>query len=173
MRLSEWNEALVKAVFLDPERAGTNVCRVDATGQLLEKISGITGQEAAKRHFIAAFGNDLAQIRQLYRQTSISLTQATAVPHSFAALYLTLLAGSGDDSTSGEGLFRRRFAAMLKIEELASFDFVELPRMWQEFARWCERRAKVVGDCLRLILPDPGNERLIGTPFKVFGKKPS
>lgn len=162
MGLSEWNEALVKAVFLDAERAGTNVCRMDATGQLLEKISGITGQEAAKRQFISAFGNDAAKIRQLYRQTSISLTPATSVPPSFAALYLTLLAGSGDDSTSDEGLFRRRFAAMLKMEELASIDFVELPRMWQEFARWCERRANVVGDCLRLILPDPRNESRIG-----------
>lgn len=162
MRLSEWNEALVKAVFLDPERVGINVCRMDATGQLLEKISGITGQDAAKRQFIAAFGNDAAQIRQLYRRTSMSFTQAKAVPQSFAALYLTLLAGSGDDSTSGEGLFRRRFSTMLKIEELASFDFVELPTMWQELAHWCERRAKAVGDCLKLILPDPRNERRIG-----------
>lgn len=162
MRLSEWNVALVNAIFLDPERAGTNVCRMDATGQLLEKISGTTGQEAAKRQFIAAFGRDASQVRQLYRQTSISLTHATAIPHSFAALYLTLLAGSGDDSTSGEGIFRRRFATMLKMEELASFDFLELPRMWQEFARWCERRAKAVGDCPRLILPELRNEKLIG-----------
>lgn len=162
MRLSEWNEALVRAIFLDPERAGATVCRMDATGQLLEKISGIAGLDAAKRQFIAAFGRDASDIRQLYRRTSLSLTQATAVPHSFAALYLTLLAASGDDSTSGEGLFRRRFAAMLNMAELASFDFVELPRMWQEFARWCDRRAKAVGDCPRLILPDPRSENRIG-----------
>ncbi|WP_325344753.1 hypothetical protein [Xylophilus sp.] len=135
---------------------------MDATGQLLEKISGVAGLEAAKRQFIAAFGRDASDIRQLYRRTSISLTQATAISHSFAALYLTLLAASGDDSTSGEGLLRRRFAAMLGMEELASFDFVELPRMWQEFARWCERRGKALGDCRKLILPDPRNESRIG-----------
>ena len=162
MRLSEWNEALVRAIFLDPERTGATVCRMDATGQLLEKVSGIDGLEAAKGKFVAAFGQDAADIRRHYRRTSISLTQATAVPHTFAALYLTLLAATGDDSTSGEGWFRRRFAAMLKMDELASFDFLELPMMWQEFARWCERRANVVGDCQRLILPDPRNENRIG-----------
>lgn len=162
MRLLEWNKALVTAIFLDPERAGRDVCRIDATGQLLERISGIKGQEDAKHHFIAAFGQNASQIRQIYRQTSISLTQATSIPNSFAALYLTLLAGSGDDNTSEEGHFRRRFAFMLNMEELASIDFAELPRMWREFARWCERRSKEVGDCARLILPDPRNEKLIG-----------
>ena len=162
MRLSEWNEALVGAIFLDPERTGATVCRMDATGQLLEKISGSDGLEAAKRKFVAAFGQDASDIRRHYRRTSISLTQATAVPHTFAALYLTLLAATGDDSTSGEGWFRRRFAAMLKMDELASFDFLELPMMWQDFARWCERRANLVGDCPRLSLPDPRNENRIG-----------
>ncbi|RYF48447.1 MAG: hypothetical protein EOO38_10080, partial [Cytophagaceae bacterium] len=162
MRLSDWNEALVKAIFLEPGRIGATVCRMDATGQLLEKISGAVGLEAAKRQFIAAFGRDASGVRQLYRRTSLSLTQATAVPRSFAALYLTLLAASGDDATSGEGMFRRRFATMLNMEELSSFDFVELPRMWQEFARWCDRRTKEVGDCLSLILPDPRNEKRIG-----------
>lgn len=161
MRLSEWNEALVKAVFLDPERVGATVCRMDATGQLLERISGTSGIESAKRQFIAAFGRDATAIRQLYR-ASISLTQAKAIPSSFAALYLTLLAASGDDKTSGEGVFRRRFAAMLGIDERATFDFGELPRMWEELARWCERRAKAMGDCPRLILPDPRNENRIG-----------
>lgn len=162
MRISEWNEALVKAIFLDSERVGTNVCRIDATGQLLEKVSGITGQDAAKRQFISAFGTDVAKIRKLYRQTTISLTQSTTIPHGFAALYLTLLAGSGDDITSGEGLFRSRFAAMFGMPELAAFDFVELPRMWEEFARWCDRRAEEVGDCLKLVLPSPRNEKRIG-----------
>ncbi len=162
MRLSEWNEALVRAIFLDSERSGATVCRMDATGQLLEKISGAAELEAAKQEFIAAFGQDAAEIRQLYRRTSVSLIHATEIPHTFAALYLTLLAASGDDNTSGEGWFRRRFAAILKMDELASFDFLELPRMWQEFASWCERRANVVGDCPKLVLPDPRSENRIG-----------
>jgi hypothetical protein len=162
MQLPEWNDALVTAIFLDPERTGSTVSRIDATGRLLEKVSGITGLETAKQQFLSSFGQDVSSIRQRYRGLSLSLTQTKSIPSSFAALYLTLLAASGDDSTSEEGVFRQRFAIMLGMEELATFTFGELPTMWQEFARWSERRAQTLGDCARLILPDPRNEKLIG-----------
>lgn len=163
MRLSEWNEALVKAIFFDPEREGAAICRMDATGQLLEKISGCDSFESAKRRFIAAFGQDSSAIRLQYRSPFQALVplRGEGIPSYFAALYLTLLAASGDDDTSGEGVFRRRFAAMLGMEELAAFDFSDLPRMWKDFARWSERAA-LAGGCARLVLPDPRNEKRIG-----------
>lgn len=67
MRLSDWNLALVNAVFLDPERADATISRIDATGRLLEKMLGSADLNQAKRRFVASFGADPASIRAYFQ----------------------------------------------------------------------------------------------------------
>lgn len=163
--LADWNAALIRQIFMRPDRTSTSLSRLDATGRLLQKIAGEVDGEVAKRRFIAAFGNDPARIKRQYRWSpSIpATTQRDGIPPTFAALYLTLLAASADDTTFEDGNFRNRFSRLLNSPGLASFEFGELPRLWLHFAEWTRSRQQSMRDCARLLLPDPPqHEKLIG-----------
>ncbi len=69
--LREWNEALVGAVFLAPERAQITVSRIDASGRFLAKCTKDkdSDPEDAKKYFINAFGNTVASVRSNFRWT--------------------------------------------------------------------------------------------------------
>jgi hypothetical protein len=162
--LAEWNSALVKALFLRPDRARTTLSRIDATGRVIEELSGGQDRPSAKRRFISAFGRDPEAIRNQFKLSPRIgvLTRRDGIPPNFAALYLSLLAASADDDTFQEGNFRMRFAALLEIEELQNFPFQDLPALWKQFASWSKTRAAVAGDCAQLVLPDPQHEKRIG-----------
>lgn len=161
---SQWNSALINALFLRPDKSSSTLSRLDATGRVLEELSGGQDRLSAKRSFIKAFGTDPGAIRKNFMQSPAIalLTNRDGIPPNFAALYLTLLAASADDNTFHVGGFRKRFAALLGIEELDNFHFNDLPALWKQFALWTQTRAASVGDCAVLVLPDPLHENLIG-----------
>ena len=162
--LSQWNTALVAAFFLRPDRARTTLSRIDATGRVLEQLSGGQNRPAAKRGFLSAFGSDVQSIKDQFTLSPriAVLTKRDGIPPNFAALYLSLLAASADDDTFQVGRFRTRFAALLDIDELESFHFADLPALWKQFASWTKMRAASSGDCAVLVLPDPQHETRIG-----------
>lgn len=162
--LSQWNSALVEALFLRPDRARTTLSRIDATGRVLEELSGGLNRSTAKRSFIKAFGSDPETIKKHFTQSPgiAVLTRRDGIPPNFAALYLSLLAATADDDTFQVGNFRMRFAALLEIDELKSFHFHDLPFLWKQFAFWSKSRAASAGDCAVLVLPDPQHEKHIG-----------
>lgn len=162
--LSQWNSALVTALFLRPDRARTTLSRIDATGRVLEELSEGQDRESAKRSFIKAFGSDLETIKKHFTQSPriAILTRRDGIPPNFAALYLSLLAATADNDTFQVGNFRMRFAALLEIDELESFHFQDLPALWKQFALWSRSRAASTGDCAVLVLPDPQHETRIG-----------
>lgn len=162
--LADWNAALIRQIFMRPERASTSLSRVDTTGRLLRMIAGEVDGEAARRRFIAAFGSDPARLRAQYTWSPAipAITRRDGIPPTFAALYLTLLAASADDSTFADGNFRSRFSLLLNSSDLATFGFGELPKLWQHFAEWTRLRQRSKRDCALLLLPDPQHEKLIG-----------
>jgi hypothetical protein len=162
--LSQWNLALVTALFLRPDRARTTLSRIDATGRVLEELCESQDRASAKWSFIKAFGSDPEVIKKHFTLSpSIAiLTKRDGIPPNFAALYLSLLAATADDDTFQVGKFRRRFAALLEIDELEGFHFQDLPDLWKQFASWSRSRAASIGDCAVLILPDPQHETRIG-----------
>lgn len=162
--LSQWNFALVTALFLRPDRARTTLSRIDVTGRMLVELSGGQDRISAKQSFLKAFGNDPRHIKEQFTLSPriAVLTKRDGIPPNFAALYLSLLAASADDDTFREGNFRMRFAALLEIDDLETFTFVDLPALWKQFSLWSKSRAASVGDCAVLILPDPQHETRIG-----------
>lgn len=162
--LADWNAALIRHIFMRPERASTSLSRIDTTGRLFGKVAGEVDGEIAKRRFIAAFGNDPSRIKSQYiwSPSIPAATQRNGFPPTFAALYLTLLAASADDSTFENGNFRNRFSLLLNSPDLATFGFGELPKLWLHFAEWTRSRQQSKRDCARLLLPNPQHEKLIG-----------
>ncbi|QOD82938.1 hypothetical protein [Chromobacterium haemolyticum] len=163
--LTDWNEALVKAIFLAPSRSGATLSRIDATGRILATLAGTDFIDRAKQSFIASFGQSPAEIRSHFVWSNLIpfKTASDGIPPCFAALYLSLLAASADESTVHEGNFRHRFAALVRCPEVANFSFQDLPDLWKYIAHWSRRRAEEKGDCVRLVLPDPPrHENIIG-----------
>jgi hypothetical protein len=155
--LSDWNAALVSAVFLGIERAANPITRVDATARFLARCTGGSGSspEDARRSFLASFGNSPSRIRALYRwPRNRPLPRGRAIPERFAALYLTLLAGSADEITDEIGDFRQRLIELLNPVDVGSLPFEDLPAMWSYIARWSESRHAELGDCAILKLPE-------------------
>jgi hypothetical protein len=164
--LSEWNKALVAAVFFDSKRLAQCVTRIQASDKFL---AGCTGDPsclpgAAARAFIACFGSTSAEVGShfIWHDTIVKRTAQNGFPGVFAALYLTLLAASADAETHDEGNFRNRFVELLKQPTVRSPNLAGLPLLWKHVERWSVSRAKKYGDCRVLVLPHPGREILIG-----------
>ena len=163
----EWNKALVSAVFLDTRRGTARISRIDVTDRFWAKCTGdsLCNPSAARRKFIASFGSTERQVLdQFVWSNKIEVTtKCFGFPQIFSQLYLTLLAASADESTYDEGNFRNRFAALVKPVEIRSnFSFRDLPLLWSHVSKWSSRRAKELGDCRVLELPNPEHERIIG-----------
>jgi hypothetical protein len=110
------------------------------------------------------FGQSPAEVVNHFAWTrSIpSRTAKLGIPEVFAALYLSLLAGSADEDTHTEGDFRNRFTGLVKHVKVGRLAFSDLRHLWKHVAAWSEERARSQGDCRILLLPDPGYEKLIG-----------
>jgi hypothetical protein len=164
--LSDWNKALVEAVFFDPDRLDREITRIQASEKFLAQCTGDPSCDAedAQRAFIASFGRNSACILRHFKwsQPIVNRTAKHKIPEVFAALYLTLLAASADEETYTEGNFRNRFVELLKPVIVASPTFGDLPQLWLHVAAWSRLRAKQHGDCRILCLPHPGNEIRIG-----------
>ncbi|MGZ6315638.1 MAG: hypothetical protein ACXWNQ_00105 [Anaerolineales bacterium] len=169
-KLSDWNKALINAVFLDKERLAMRITRIPASPAFLAECTGdpAADHRAAIRAFITSFGKYDWQIRDHFAWQSPLLlkkqTQLDGYPPIFAALYLTLLAATADENTFDEGNFRNRFVELLSpvvsMSSAPNFDF--LSTMWEHVKAWSEARAKEAGDCRVLVLPQRYHEKLIG-----------
>ncbi|MEA1053131.1 hypothetical protein U5801_25470, partial [Lamprobacter modestohalophilus] len=80
----------------------------------------------------------------------------------YAQLHLTIMAASADEELHGEGDFRRRLAQMLGLPIVDYLQGRHLPQLWEKARRWSERRAEKGDAVRRLVLPDPGNQTIIG-----------
>jgi len=164
--LKEWNEALVREVFLTHERIETTISRIDASGRFLAKCTKdqLCNPEEARQIFINAFGTTATSVRAKFRWYDISKATYSPdkTPSCFAALYLTLLAASADNETAGVGDFRNRFSEIVKATHGLSVDFGSLPLMWTAVQEWTAVRHNIIGDCALLVLPNPKREKLIG-----------
>ena len=163
--LPEWNDALIKAVFLDPEQSRRPLQRVTASDRFLARVAGADGAVLGevKSKFLRSFGTVRIVARQFEWSSENQRSVQEGLPNFFGALYLTLLAGSADENTYEEGNFRVRFATLLKdIGFPDSFHFNDLPRMWRELEGWCRRQAEKGATCRQLVLPDPQHETRIG-----------
>jgi hypothetical protein len=165
-RLSEWNKALLDAVFFDPERLTLRVTRIQASDKFLARCTGdpSCSASAAARAFIGCFGSTSSEVGRhfAWRETVGRQTVRDGFPSVFAALYLSLLAASADAETHDEGNFRNRFVELLKKPAVHSPNFSGLPKLWEHVERWSVARAKQHGDCRVLVLPHPGHENRIG-----------
>jgi hypothetical protein len=164
--VSDWNKALVEAVFFGLDRLDQRITRIQASSEFLAQCTGDPSckAEAAQRAFISSFGTFSAAILQHFSwsKTIPASTGRNQRPEVFAALYLTLLAASADEDTYSEGNFRNRFVELLKPVNVAAPTFGDLPQLWKHVEAWSRARAKQHGDCRILCLPDPGHESRIG-----------
>lgn len=163
--LPEWNDALIRAVFLDPEQSRRPLQRVTASDRFLARVAGADGAASGevKSSFLRSFGTASMVARQFVWTSANQRSLLEGLPNFFGALYLTLLAGSADENTYDEGNFRVRFATLLKDVNFPDyFHFNDLPRMWRELEGWCRRQAEKGATCRQLVLPDPQRDTLIG-----------
>jgi len=164
--LSDWNKALIEAVFFDPTRLDREITRIQASEKFLALCTGDPScdSKAAQRAFTSSFGATSAAIGRHFKWTGtlVNLTARYNRPQVFAALYFTLLAASADEDTYEVGDFRERFVELMKPVNVAWPTFSDLPQLWLHVASWSRSRAKRQGDCRVLLLPDPGSENRIG-----------
>ncbi len=164
--LSDWNKALVEAVFFDSDRLDREITRIQASKKFLAQCTGDPScdPKAAQRAFTASLGSTSAGIGRQFKWNAaiVSDTAQFTRPQVFAALYFTLLAASADEDTYDVGDFRERFVELLKPTSVAWPMFEGLPRLWEHVAQWSRARAKRHGDCRVLCLPEPGHDNRIG-----------
>ena len=170
--LTEWNEALLESVFFDEKVSGSKLSRIDASSRFLSKLTkdNTSTPEEAKEKFISSFGDTVGLIRWQFRWPGPNKLPAKpeVYPACFAALYLSLLAASADNETSGIGDFRQRFADIIKFIEPHSVDFSCLPKMWEHVGQWSQLRFETKKDCAVLIIPKPAShEKLIGISKRI------
>lgn len=88
--------------------------RIDANPALLVKCirEGSTKEKEAKKAFIASFGRTSAEVRAHFREPTPTVlnVEPEKYPSYFYILYLSLLAGTADDETFGDGQYRNRLS---------------------------------------------------------------
>ena len=170
--LSEWNEALIESVFFEEKHFGSKLSRIDASYRFLCKATKDVScsPEEAKSKFLDSFGGTVGLVRWQFRWPGPNKLPAKpdVYPACFAALYLSLLAASADNETSGIGDFRQRFADILKFIEPHSVDLSGLPKMWEHVSQWSQLRFESKKDCAVLVIPKPAaHEKLIGISKRI------
>ncbi len=161
--LADWNRTLVRAVFFDRIDSSPFITRIDATDNFLAQASGIESPAEARKSFLAAMPHWEYRVRRLF-DSSVMYRWSTSsddLPF-YAQLHLTILAASAEESLQHEGNFRVRLAQMLDLQD---GDYVSrgcLPALWENARQWSINRSEKRGDTRRLVLPDPGNETIIG-----------
>ena len=159
--LEDWNSAIIQKVFFSDESERSSIKRIDANARFLVSCTNdkSANPEEVKKCFLMSFGVSARKIRELYKWSLTKNTENSEnFPKIFASLYLTLMAGSADDSTQEFGRFRTRFKELLSpyvknSESLLSIEFSDLPMMWNHVANWSKKRHSTIGDCKELILP--------------------
>ena len=171
-QLAEWNQALIESVFFNEKQNGTKLSRIDASSRFLSNLTkdNTCAPEEAKRKFVSSFGDTLGLLRWQFKWPGPNKlpVKADVYPACFAALYLSLLAATADNETSGTGDFRQRFADILKFIEPHSVDFSNLPKMWELVGQWSQVRYETHKDCAILIIPKAAShEKLIGISKRI------
>lgn len=165
--LKDWNKALIDEVFLNQEKLDLKVTRISTSNRVLAQCTGdanADGHEAARR-FLSCFRASTTRFKTHFTWSNsiIQTTERLGHPSIFAALYVTLLAATADETTFDEGNFRNRFVELFGESVLSSPpSFSDLPKLWEHVATWSRARAQKTADCRILVLPDPQHECLIG-----------
>lgn len=164
---SDWNRALLETLFLKNTRNNSAIKRIDANPALLVKCTGESSvkEEEAKRAFVASFGRTAVEVRAHFRKRTTPMlnVKPERYPPYFYVLYLSLLAGTADDATFGDGQYRDRLRKIFSPLDVRSPELTHLPEMWRALAEWSRKRKDLLGDCPALILPTSlGKEKLIG-----------
>ncbi|MEW8052010.1 MAG: hypothetical protein AB2784_08260 [Candidatus Thiodiazotropha endolucinida] len=161
--LHDWNCRLVEAIFFDRVTSSPEIRRIDATDSFLAHVGGFDDVTAARKSFLDAMPHTEHGVRLLFDPSVMdNWTPANDDLPFYAQLHLTILAASGEESLQDVGEFRVRLAQMLGLEPKDYVSRTHLPALWQYAQQWSANRAKRLGDTRQLILPDPGNETIIG-----------
>lgn len=161
--LHDWNSRLVEAVFFDRITASPEIRRIDATDSFLAHAGGFDDVPAARKSFLDAMPHTECGVRLLFDPSVMdNWTPADDDLPFYAQLHLTILAASAEESLQDVGEFRVRLAQMLGLELKDYVSRKSLPALWQYAQLWSANRAKRLGDTRQLILPEPGNETIIG-----------
>ena len=168
LNLKEWNERLVKAVFVERAGASSVLTRIDATDKFLAKAGGFAKGSDARKAFLSAMPATEHGIRSLFNGDVLIRwsVNSSALPF-YAQLHLTILAASADEALYEEGNFRARFAELLGLDCSKNYVSGFLPRLWEEAAHWSEIHSRRGRGIKRLILPDPACETIIGYSKKL------
>lgn len=161
---SEWNDALVSAVFTARDNLATPITRIDTTSKFLRNVAGDPSADPKeiRSHFVNLFKGNVWEVRRQFdyrRQTYLWFPFLSELPF-FAQLYLTLLVSSADEGTHDIGDFRRRFVKLLGLPSDSSWPLGGIPELWRAAESWS--RQTIRKDTRQLILPDPGIETIIG-----------
>jgi hypothetical protein len=158
-----WNRLLVDAIFHNQFHLSREIRRIDATDAFLAEVGGFDNGALARASFLRAMPHTESGVRSLFGFGAMHrwTPENDDLPF-YAQLHLTVLAASADESLQDEGNFRIRLAQMLGLEPKDYVSSGCLPALWKNAQRWSILRADGMGDTRRLILPDPGNETIIG-----------
>ena len=108
--------------------------------------------------FNAAVALGAALLNVTPTDTELDMPSSERLPF-FLELYLSLVVAAADERTSAIGNYRRRLAASIGVGEAALLHH-DLPKLWELAAEWTNRTS--LRNVARLVLPDPGGERIIG-----------
>ncbi len=165
---TEWNRRLLEAVFGTAALAPGAVRTVDVTEAFIAGVADESADqgELIQDDFLDLFHVGPSRARALF-DVELQLPRGgvptDSTPSFFGQLYLSCIVASATKETHAEGNFRRRLAKILGLD--THLDYLSrggLPSLWGALKDWSER-ASAAGRPIRpLILPDVGNETIIG-----------
>ena len=164
--LAGWNQALLHEIFFDGTRLSLPLTRICASDNLLAQCTADQqpDHDAVRRAFIDSFGSTAHEVVKKFSWDRAAQQSAEGLgePNYFAALFLTLLAATAEDTTHEFGDYRTRFSTLVLPVVLNSPPVKNLSKMWEHLRDWSVRRARRHGDCRVLQLPAKNHERIIG-----------
>jgi len=167
MKVTEWEACLTRHYLRSDGPFGDGpISFIDATPAELRLASGRDdwSEEAARQSFLDSFNATETRMWLDGRARPTRLDEAT--PGYFRYLVLSCFVVATDSESSNTHDFRLRLADVLGTD--AAFQSVSgVNKLWQSLEQWCERRRNAGEHIRRIVLPDPGNMRLIGHAVKL------
>jgi hypothetical protein len=169
--LRDWNDALVKAVFHDDARLDIPIRTIQTTSQFFSSLTpqSTTSGETLKEAFIRLYSGKEASAYRAYFNPDLYFGwkyESKSAPF-FGHLFLSLLVAAADEDTYDEGNFRQRFSTLLNVPPGQVYFGPGLAELWRRLEKWSHTNWESGKNCRRLILPDPGNETIIGFPKRL------
>ncbi len=135
---------------------------LDATPIELANCTLLEGldPEDAKKCFLGSFVPTNVT-RYVLRSAFVPRTLSGSVPGYFRYLVLSTLVPTLSPQETSTRNFRERLGELLGLDGPLS-DVGGLPILWERLSNWCESRRAEAQPYRRIVLPEPGNMRLIG-----------